>query len=132
MIKTILLLELIDIIFALDSILAAFSVSGIRTLDGSLSPKLWIVYLGGLLGLILMRIAAKFFARLMDFFPRLESCSHFLIGLIGFNILYEIFSERALEFTPEKLKSIEPFLFWFLACLIILIGFSKGKKNHIK
>lgn len=65
----------------------------------------------------------------MDFFPRLESCSHFLIGLIGFNILYEIFSERASEFTSKKLDGIEPFIFWFLASLIILIGFSKKKKE---
>jgi len=129
LIKTILLLELVDIIFALDSILAAFSVSGIKIAHEALSPKLWIVYFGGLLGLVLMRVAAKFFARLMDFFPRLESCSHFLIGLIGFNILYEIFSERASEFTSKKLDGIEPFIFWFLASLIILIGFSKKKKE---
>lgn len=70
LIKTILLLELVDIIFALDSILAAFSVSGIKTAHEALSPKLWIVYFGGLLGLVLMRVAAKFFRSSDGFFSK--------------------------------------------------------------
>jgi predicted tellurium resistance membrane protein TerC len=44
--KTIAYIIALDLVFSIDSILAAFAVVGISPLDGDTSPKLWIVIAG--------------------------------------------------------------------------------------
>jgi YkoY family integral membrane protein len=78
--KTVLLIELLDLIFALDSI-----VAGVAFIDASLS-KLWIVYAGGMIGLVGMRYAADLFGRWLDHFPRLETSAYLMIGWIGIKL----------------------------------------------
>jgi YkoY family integral membrane protein len=61
---TVVIIELTDIAFAVDSILAAIALVGSPPADhppDAPHPKLWVVILGGLLGVILMRFAAVFF-----------------------------------------------------------------------
>src|SRR5579872_342952 len=64
--KVVLLIELLDLVFAVDSI-----VAGVAFINGSFS-KLWIVYLGGMIGIFGMRYAADLFGSLLDRFPNLE------------------------------------------------------------
>jgi predicted tellurium resistance membrane protein TerC len=70
--RTVLVIELTDIAFAVDSILAAMALAGSR------SSKLWVVIAGGIIGLVLMRFAAVVFIRLLDRFPRFvtSGCRH--------------------------------------------------------
>src|SRR5688500_3271788 len=72
---TVLVIELTDIAFAVDSILAAIAMVGSPPPGhpaDAFHPKLWVVVLGGLLGLILMRFAARIFITLLERFPRFE------------------------------------------------------------
>src|SRR5688500_14862763 len=58
---TVLVIELTDIAFAVDSILAAIALVGSPPKDtppDAFHPKLWVVIVGGFLGVILMRFAA--------------------------------------------------------------------------
>ncbi|MEY3458246.1 MAG: inner membrane protein alx, partial [Planctomycetota bacterium] len=58
---TVLVIELTDIAFAVDSILAAIALVGSAPADHPANaphPKLWVVIAGGIIGLMLMRVAA--------------------------------------------------------------------------
>jgi YkoY family integral membrane protein len=87
---TVLVIELTDIAFAVDSILAAIALVGSPppgTPPGAVHPKLWVVITGGLIGVILMRFAAAIFIRLLDKFPRFEVSAYLLVIVIGVKLL---------------------------------------------
>ena len=79
--KTVLVIELTDIAFAMDSILAAMALAGSQV------NKLWVVVTGGVLGLILMRFAAIWFVKLLDKYPRCEVSAYLLVTVIGVKLL---------------------------------------------
>src|SRR5205814_2162705 len=70
---TVFVIEMTDIAFAVDSIVAAIGVVGPPPLGTTRHPKLWVVITGGFLGVILMRFAAVIFIRLLEHFPRFET-----------------------------------------------------------
>jgi YkoY family integral membrane protein len=77
--KTVLMVELTDIAFSSDSILASVGVS----------HDFWVVFTGGMLGIIMMRVAAILFIRLLQIFPGLETSAYVLIAIIGGKLLAE-------------------------------------------
>ena len=79
--KTVAVIELTDIAFAVDSILAAMALAG------SKSDKLWVVVAGGILGVILMRFAASVFVKLLEKYPRFEVSAYLLVVVIGLKLL---------------------------------------------
>jgi YkoY family integral membrane protein len=79
--KTVAVIELTDIAFAVDSILAAMALAG------SKNDKLWVVVTGGILGVILMRFAASVFVRLLERYPRFEVSAYLLVVVIGLKLL---------------------------------------------
>jgi YkoY family integral membrane protein len=115
--KTIFMVEMFDLAFAIDSILAGMAFINSSQVPGALNPKLWIVYAGGMIGLLGIRYAAHWFTGLIDRFPRLETSAFLLIGWIGLKLLYE----SGLFFLPREVN-YEP-LFWSVACLLLLLGF---------
>lgn len=70
---TVISVELMDLAFSVDSILAAFAVS----------EKVWVLLIGGMLGILMMRTVAKFFLTLIDKVPELETTAFVLIGIIA-------------------------------------------------
>ena len=91
-------IELTDIAFALDSVLAAIAlVSGEHSSEPSqhsseqwsLHPKLWVIMTGGMLGVIMVRFAAAGVVRLLDRMPRLEPAAHLLILLVALKLLLD-------------------------------------------
>lgn len=109
--KTVLLIEFLDLIFAIDSI-----VAGVAFIENSFS-KLWIVYLGGMIGLLGMRYAADLFGRLIDSFPHLERNAYLMVGWIGIKLGLETAS-----------SPIPPFLFWMVTALLFLLGFIRKRR----
>lgn len=77
--STVVWVELTDIVFSVDSIAAAVA----------LSKHLWVLILGGLLGILAMRFAAQGFVKLLELFPRLEACAFAAVGVIGLKLLLE-------------------------------------------
>lgn len=116
--RTLLSIELTDLAFAIDSILAG--VAFIGPTEQPIHPKLWIVYLGGMLGLLGIRYAAQIFSIFIERFPRLEWSAYVMVGWIG----------GKLAFTALH-TSIPggPFLFWGFIVLLFLYGLSKTKKT---
>nr|WP_042479047.1 TerC family protein [Bacillus ndiopicus] len=87
---TVISVELMDIAFSVDSILAAFAIS----------DQVWVLLLGGVLGIIMMRTIAGVFLTLIERVPELETTAYILIAIIslkmfasvfGFHISHEIF-----------------------------------------
>jgi YkoY family integral membrane protein len=70
---TVAAVELMDIAFSVDSVLAAFGVSN----------KVWILFLGGILGVLMMRGVAGVFLTLIDRVPELETTAYILILIIS-------------------------------------------------
>jgi len=89
---TVLVIELTDIAFAVDSILAAIALVGSPppgTQEGAFHPKLWVVITGGILGVVLMRFAAAVFIKLLEKFPRFELSAYLLVIVIGVKLLLD-------------------------------------------
>ncbi|MEN9264843.1 MAG: DUF475 domain-containing protein, partial [Thermostichales cyanobacterium BF4_bins_65] len=79
--QTLLLVELTDLVFSFDSIAASIAVS----------RKAWVIIVGGILGITLMRYMASFFVRWLDEFCRLEDAAYIIIALVGGRMLLEVF-----------------------------------------
>lgn len=71
--RTILAVEMMDIAFSLDSILAALGISN----------KVWVLWLGAIFGILMMRGVAQIFVALIEKYPELETAAYLLIGFIG-------------------------------------------------
>ncbi len=89
--RTVAAIELTDIAFAVDSILAAMAlvVGSEEHLQGGIHPKLWVVLTGGMLGVVLMRFAAALFVRLLERFPRFETSAYWLVAIIGLKLVLD-------------------------------------------
>nr|WP_143331925.1 DUF475 domain-containing protein [Domibacillus antri] len=70
---TVVAVELMDTAFSIDSVLAAFGVS----------REIWILLLGGMLGVLMMRTAAGIMIKIMDKIPELETTAYVLIAIIS-------------------------------------------------
>jgi YkoY family integral membrane protein len=70
---TVISVELMDLAFSVDSILTALAVS----------DEVWVVLLGGMIGILLMRGVATFFISLMNRVPELETTAYVLITFIA-------------------------------------------------
>ncbi|RRJ63289.1 DUF475 domain-containing protein [Paenibacillus oralis] len=79
--RTVLTVELMDIAFSVDSVIAAFGVS----------DQVWVLFLGGILGVLMMRGVAQVFLKLIDRFPELERAAFILIIIIGGKMLAAVF-----------------------------------------
>lgn len=75
--KTVLLVELMDIAFSIDSVIAAFGVSN----------EVWVLFMGGILGVLMMRGVAQIFLKLIDKIPELERAAFLLIAIIAGKML---------------------------------------------
>lgn len=71
--KTVLAVEMMDIAFSIDSVLAAFGVSN----------QVWVLFLGGILGVLMMRGVAQIFLKLIARIPEFETTAFVLIALIS-------------------------------------------------
>lgn len=78
--KTILAVELMDLMFSIDSVAVALAVSKER----------WVLVTGAVLGILMMRVAASYFIRLIERFPILIETAFVLVGIAGLKVLLEI------------------------------------------
>ena len=110
--KTVLRIELVDLAFAIDSIVAGIAFIGPS--PAHIHPKIWIVYVGGMLGLIGTRYAAEMFSSLIDRFPRLETTAHLMVGWIGIELAFNSF---------RWTFPFHQFIFWSGIAFLFLLGF---------
>lgn len=129
--STVLAVELMDLAFSLDNVVAAVS----------LSKKLWVVILGVFIGILVMRFAAGLFSYVVEKAPILKTAAYILVLNIGIELLLEDmahieFSDWArfgisiatillcLAYARFKfLRFLRPFLLWLSRGFALVNGF---------
>ena len=76
---TVVKVELTDIVFALDSILVAVAMS----------PKIWVIITGGILGIIAMRMLIGSLLRVVERYPALVDGAFVIIAWVGIKLFVE-------------------------------------------
>ena len=99
--KTVVIVELTDIAFSIDSITTAVAMSS----------KLLVIWLAGIMGIIFLRFAAGVFIRLLEKLPRLEDLAYQLIFFVGTKLLLEGFHIE-----------ISHGVFWMMMGVIAILG----------
>jgi YkoY family integral membrane protein len=126
--STVFVIELTDIAFAVDSILAAIALVGPPP-EGhpanAFHPKLWVVVTGGILGVILMRYAAVVFIKLLERFPRFETAAYLLVMVIGGKLVLDWqFNTNQVHVLDFHSPSSPAFwVFWILMLCCFCVGF---------
>jgi YkoY family integral membrane protein len=121
-------IELTDLAFAVDSILAAVAlVAGQHSAKASqIHPKLWVVILGGMLGVLLVRVAAGAIVHLLERFTRLEPAAYVLVFLIGLKLLVDWAANvpgQAPRVNFHSPRSAGFWLFWGSMVATLAFGF---------
>lgn len=127
--RAVVAIELTDIAFAVDSIVAAIAMVSSGPHPGhKLHPKLWLVVIGGMLGVVAMRFAAVVFIKLMDKFPRFELSAYLLVLVIGGKLLLDyFFNERHTRLDFHNVGDPAFWVFWGLMIAALCVGFIKPK-----
>jgi len=76
---TVVKVELTDIVFAVDSILVAVAMS----------PKVWVIITGGILGIVAMRMVIGRLLALVERYPALVDAAFVIIAWVGFKLIVE-------------------------------------------
>jgi YkoY family integral membrane protein len=76
---TVVKVELTDIVFAIDSILVAVAMS----------PKLWVILSGGILGIVMMRLVIGRLLAIVERYPPLVDGAFIIIAWVGIKLLIE-------------------------------------------
>ncbi|WP_042463847.1 TerC family protein [Neobacillus dielmonensis] len=135
---TVLKVELADIAFAVDSILAAVAMAvvlpntplpNIGGLDGG---KFLVIFAGGVIGLVIMRFAANLFVKLLEQRPGLEIAAFSIVGWVGVKLaIYTLSHPQVALINEQFAHSLE----WKIIFYVVLVGiatagwfFSKGKQ----
>ncbi|WP_394140857.1 TerC family protein [Cytobacillus oceanisediminis] len=136
---TVFKVELADIAFAVDSILAAVALAvalpdtGLGHIGGLDSGKFLVIFAGGMIGLIIMRFAANFFVDLLHKRPGLEIAAFGIVGWVGVKLAVYTMSHPALAILPEGFaKSPEWKITFYVVLILIALGgwfLSKEKKE---
>src|SRR5215208_5478994 len=94
---TVVKVELTDIVFAIDSILVAVAMS----------PKLWVVLTGGILGIVAMRLVIGRLLVIVRRYPALVDGAFIIIAWVGIKLLIEyLHAEGFIHFEIPKWLSL--------------------------
>lgn len=135
---TVLKVELADIAFAVDSILAAVALavalppSGLSNIGGMDGGKFIVILLGGFIGLIIMRFAANFFVKLLHSRPGLEIAAFLIVGWVGVKLAVHTLAHPSLHIIPEAFAESTAWkITFYIVLVLIAVGgwFLSGKKT---
>jgi YkoY family integral membrane protein len=105
--------ELMDLAFAVDSALVAVALTRV----------LWVIYIGVFIGILMLRIAAGWFVRVMERHPRFEHVAYALVAWAGLKLLVEgeagfvTYVEH-----PEFALHLPKVGFWAVTFAVLIVG----------
>jgi YkoY family integral membrane protein len=110
---TVVKVELTDLVFALDSILVAVAMS----------PKIWVILSGGLLGIVMMRLVIGTLLSIVERHPPLVDGAFVIIAWVGVKLLVEyLHVEGYLAFEFPKWLS--------LGLIVVIFGIAYLYARH--
>ncbi len=133
--STVIKVELADIAFAVDSILAAVALavalpaSPLPAIGGMDGGHFLVILAGGLIGLVLMRFAANNCVRLLEQRPGLEKAAFLIVGWVGVELAVYAASHPGLALLPETFakSGVWKGIFWAVLLAIFAWGWFGGK-----
>jgi YkoY family integral membrane protein len=137
---TVLKVEVADIAFAVDSIMAAVALAitlpetplpNIGGLDGG---KFLVIFCGGFIGLLIIRFAATIFVKLLQRKPGLETAAYLIVGWVGVKLAVFALAHPKLAVLPANVPETTEFklIFWTVLIILALSGWflTKEKKEE--
>jgi len=119
---TVIAVELTDIAFALDSVLAGIAFITLPK-EGIQNDKIWVVVAGAMIGIVLLRFAAARFSKLLDRYPGLDHVAYTLVGWVGIKLLSHAFHRgHELKAVPFAIPGMSEPVFWGGLAAILLLG----------
>jgi YkoY family integral membrane protein len=112
--KVVAQVELMDLAFAVDSVLVAVA----------LSDKLWVIYTGVFLGILAIRMLASLVVTLLDRYPRFKHLAYVVVGLAGVKLAIGGWDKLAKEtlHRPELALGLDKEAFSLLILAVLLLG----------
>ena len=116
---TVVKVELTDIVFALDSILVAVAMS----------PKLWVILTGGMLGIVAMRLVIGRLLAIIERYPPLVDGAFVIISWVGFKLLVEfLHREEYISFDIPNWISLGLIAAIFLSAFL----YARRQERHVR
>ncbi|WP_337100185.1 TerC family protein [Paenibacillus sp. YIM B09110] len=123
---TVVKVEIADIAFAVDSILAAVALAvalpatGLGTFGGMDVGQFTVIFLGGFIGLLIMRFAASAFVKLLERKPGLELAAFFIVGWVGVKLAVITLAHPSIGVVSEHFAHSTGWKLTFYIVLIII------------
>ncbi|WP_160036555.1 TerC family protein [Paenibacillus sp. An7] len=137
---TVFKVEVADIAFAVDSILAAVALavalppSGLPNIGGLDGGQFIVIFLGGFIGLIIMRFAATFFVKLLQQRPGLEVAAFLIVGWVGVKLAVITLAHPDVGLIDSHFphNSIWKISFYFVLVAIAALGWFLSSKVEVE
>jgi len=135
---TVLKVELADIAFAVDSILAAVALAvtlpatSLPSIGGMDGAQFIVVFLGGFIGVVIMRFAATWFVSLLQKRPNLETAAFLIVGWVGVKLsLYTLAHPEIGIVSSHFIHSATwKLIFWAVLIMIAVLGWILSKEKE--
>lgn len=126
---TVLKVEIADLAFAVDSILAAVALavalppSGLFTVGSLDGAQFLVIFAGGMIGVIIMRFAANMFVRLLNRRPGLEVAAFIIVGWVGVKLAVLVLGHEEVGILSEQfVHSTGWKLTFYIGLIVIAVG----------
>lgn len=137
---TVIKVELADLAFAIDSMLAAVALAvtlphwGTWEVGGINGGQFTVMFLGGIIGLIIMRFAAQYFVRILKNYPQLETAAFLIVGWVGVKLTVMTLAHKDIAVLDESFphSTTWKIIFWGVLILIALGGYLIGVRGKNK
>ncbi len=137
---TVLKIEVADIAFAVDSMLAAVALAitlppvGRVEIGGINGGQFAVMIAGGLIGVVLMRFAAHKFVRMLERYPELETAAFVVVGWVGVKLAVMTLAHEKIRILPHDFPHslLWNLVFWSVLIGIVCIGIVFSKKQSLK
>lgn len=132
---TVLRVELADIAFAVDSILAAIAlvlslpVTSLPNIGGMDAAQFLVAFIGGFIGLICVRFAATYIIHLLKQKPGLETTAYLIVGWVGIKLAIHSLAHPELNILSSNIPQSAAWkiTFWLVLILIAVGGWFLSK-----
>ncbi|MFC0273544.1 TerC family protein [Metabacillus herbersteinensis] len=137
---TVIKVELADIAFAVDSILAAVALAvtlpatNLPSIGGLDGGQFAVIFAGGLIGLIIMRFAATFFVKILKKKPNLETAAFLIVGWVGVKLALYTLAHPEIELIDKHFieSATWKLIFWTVLAGLAIGGWFLSKNEEVE
>ena len=137
---TVIKVELTDVAFAIDSILAAVAIAitlphiSETSIGGINLGQFTVMVIGGFVGVVIMRYAANIFIRVLETKPGLEIAAFLIVGWVGIKLFVIAAAHEKLALIPHDFphSTLWTVIFWVVLLGLLVWGVLVSKRFENK